>query len=215
MKFLVSNSRGSLLFASFVALILMGLGCGSVHQTQKASEQPDARQDLRAVDTTPGSAVDVLRVGDPISISFMGVVDAPSPINERIKADGKLHLPLMSEPIQAAGKKRGDLEEEILRLYVPNIYKRLTVKVGSEGRVIHVRGEVKIPGRVALMGDMTVLRAIAAAGDFNDFANRKRVVVTRSNGQRITVNCLKAQADTKQDPPVFADDLIDVPRRFF
>lgn len=107
------------------------------------------------------------------------------------------------------------MEDEIYRLYVPNLYKRLTVKVGSEGRVIHVRGEVKIPGRVQVMGEMTVLKAIAAAGDFTDFANRKRVLVTRSNGQRITVNCVKAQADTKQDPPVFADDLIDVPRRLF
>ena len=124
-------------------------------------------------------------------------------------------MPLLTEPVQAAGKKRGELEDEIYRLYVPNLYKRLTVKVGSEGRVVHVRGEVKIPGRVQYLGDMTVLRAIAAAGDFTDFANRRKIKVTRANGQRIVVDCIKAQQDPEKDLPAYPDDLIDVDRRLF
>jgi hypothetical protein len=50
------------------------------------------------------------------------------------------------------------------------------------------------------------------AGDFNDFANRKKVTVTRVDGRQFTVNCVKAQRDPKLDLPIYPGDTINVPR---
>jgi polysaccharide biosynthesis/export protein VpsN len=156
---------------------------------------------------------DVLRVGDPVTISFSGPDQTPPSFSERIKADGTIRLPLVTEPIVAAGKSRGALEEEILNRYVPRIFKRMTVKVGSEGRVVTVSGQVRMPGRVPFLGGMTVLKAVAAAGDFTDFADRKRVLITRVDGTQVVVDCKKAARDPKRDVPIYPDDLIEVPRR--
>ena len=63
--------------------------------------------------------------------------------------------------------------------------------------------------------EMTVLKAIATAGDFTDFAKKTKVQVTRADGRKINVNCVKAQRDPKLDVPVFPDDTVFVPRRYF
>jgi protein involved in polysaccharide export with SLBB domain len=62
---------------------------------------------------------------------------------------------------------------------------------------------------------MTVTKAITTAGDFTDFANHKKVWLIRANGQRIKVNCNKAIQDSSQDPLVYPNDQIQVPRRIF
>jgi hypothetical protein len=41
------------------------------------------------------------------------------------------------------------------------------------------------------------------------------VLVTRSDGSKIHVNCLKAQNDHSLDVPIYPDDNIFVPRRYF
>jgi hypothetical protein len=71
------------------------------------------------------------------------------------------------------------------------------------------------PGRQLYAGQMTVTKAITTAGDFTDFANHKKVWLIRANGQRIKVNCNKAIQDSSQDPLVYPNDQIQVPRRIF
>jgi protein involved in polysaccharide export with SLBB domain len=155
-----------------------------------------------------------LRRGDPLIIIFTGVPDAPPKHDERIKDDGKITLPLIGS-VDAADKTIGELQDAIRDRYVPNYYTRLNVIVNCEARFIHVLGEVKNPNRHQYLGEMTLLKAIAAAGDFTDFANRKNVQVIRSNGQKIKINCIKAQTDPKLDIPIYPDDRIFVPRRLF
>ena len=98
---------------------------------------------------------------------------------------------------------------------MPKYYVRLTVTVSSPQRVFYVGGEVKQPGRQLYVGETTVTKAIQAAGDFTDFANRNKVWLIRSNGERIKVNCIKALQDPTLDPPVYPGDQIQVPRRIF
>jgi polysaccharide export outer membrane protein len=208
-----------------VLIIVGGTGCGSTgySSSRGAGSGGGAPGNATASDGNPerrglngqGSEGDVLRIGDPVSITFSGVAEAPAAFNERLKADGLIKLPLIKDSITAVGKTRAALEAEIHGLYVPNIFKHLTVKVGAEGRIVNVDGEVRMPGRVQYLGEMTVLRVIAASGGFTDFANRKKVLLRRANGSEIRVNCLKALEDSKNDPPVFPEDYISVPRRYF
>ena len=134
-----------------------------------------------------------------------------SPHQEPIKEDGTITMPDIGH-VQAAGKTAGELQNEIYNLYVPKLYRHLTVTVIPGDRVYYVTGEVKQPGRQLYVGQMTVTKAITTAGDFTDFANHK-VWLIRANGQRIKVNCNKALKDSSKDLQVYPNDQIYVPRR--
>jgi len=82
-------------------------------------------------------------------------------------------------------------------------------------RVYYVRGEVKAPGRQEYVGQITVTKAITSVGDFTDYANRHKVWLTRSNGQRFKLDCVAILDGEQPDPPVFPGDQIEVTRRLF
>jgi protein involved in polysaccharide export with SLBB domain len=158
-----------------------------------------------------GSDSDVARfhVGDTVTVTLSGLPDPIDPHTEPIKEDGTITMPDIGH-IQAAGKTAGELQNAIHDLYVPNLYRHVTVNVSIGDRVYYVRGEVKNPGRQLYLGETTVTKAIASAGDFTDFANRRNVLLTRANGQQITVNCKKVLAGKETDPPVYPNDQIVV-----
>jgi protein involved in polysaccharide export with SLBB domain len=131
-----------------------------------------------------------------------------------ISDDGTLSLPLIGR-IQAAGKSPGQLQDEIQKDYVPEYFVRLTVTVTSPNRTYTVGGEVNHPGPQIYMGVTTITTAIQSAGDLSQFANHKKIWLTRRDGTRIQVNYDKALRDSTQDPPVFPGDKILVPRRYF
>jgi polysaccharide export outer membrane protein len=154
-------------------------------------------------------------VGDTVIVTLSGLPEDILPHQEPIKEDGTITMPNIGH-VQAAGKTAGELQNEIYNLYVPKLYRHLTVNVNTGDRVYYVTGEVKQPGRqLYLGGQMTVTKAITTAGDFTDFANHKKVWLTRANGQRIKVNCAKIQAGKAEDPPVYPNDQIQVPRRIW
>ncbi len=89
--------------------------------------------------------------------------------------------------MQAAGKRAGDLETEIVALYVPKYYLHLTVSVKPEGRFVYVGGQVRKPDRYPHEGNMTVLKAIKMAGDFTDYANKRKVPLTRADKEKTKI----------------------------
>jgi protein involved in polysaccharide export with SLBB domain len=68
-------------------------------------------------------------------------------------------------------------------------------------------------GRILYTPGITVLGAISAAGDFNPFADKRHVQITRVDGTIKIVNCLKAIKHPELDLRVFPGDKINVPRR--
>ena len=161
------------------------------------------------------AASSMLRPGDTIVISFS---DLPPPgllpITTELGADGKITLPF-NIIVQAIGKTTRQLEQEIRSEYVPKYYKYLTVTVKTEVRFFHVGGEVKVPAAIPYRGKTSVLRAVEAAGGFTDFAKRSKVLLTRSNGEKHTVNADKARGDLIKDLEVFPGDYVYVPRRIW
>jgi len=153
-------------------------------------------------------------VGDTVSVALAGLPEIIEPHVEPIKEDGTITMPDIGH-VQAVGKTAGELQNEIYNLYVPKLYRHLTVTVNTGDRVYYVTGEVKQPGRQLYAGQMTVTKAITTAGDFTDFANHKKVRLIRANGQTIKVNCDKALQDSSQDPPVYPNDQIQVPRKIW
>jgi len=161
-----------------------------------------------------GTGFSILNVGDTVMISF---TDTPTPIDikpQRVGEDGNIKLPY-NVTVRAVGKTPSQLQDDIRKEYVPRIFVNLTANVKTEERFYYVDGEVRQPSRLPYFGDMTVLRAIATAGGFTDFANRKKVELRRANGQKFTINWEKALQDTKLDLPVFPNDQVTVHKRLF
>ena len=155
-----------------------------------------------------------LQAGDTITINFDGLPNPLLPQEKTINDDGTITLADIGQ-IKVAGKTTGDVENIIHDLYVPRIYKHLTVTVKAGDRVYYVRGEVHTPGRQVYVGQITVTKAITSAGDFSDYADRKHVLLIRSNGKRFTLNCDKILDGKAPDPGVYPGDQIQVERRMF
>jgi polysaccharide biosynthesis/export protein VpsN len=165
--------------------------------------------------TGTNGGVAVLHVGDTITITLDGLPTAIPPMDKTINEDGTVTLTDIG-PVPAAGKTSGELEKIIHDRYVPQYYTHLNVTVKVGYRDIFVSGEVKQPGRQPYIGPITLTRAITAAGDFTDFANRKKVWLTRfSSGKRYKINCDAILNGDAPDPPVYPGDQIQVDRRKF
>lgn len=161
-----------------------------------------------------------LKSGDRIRIDIVVTGGAMTPIpyrEEQVKEDGTINLQLL-DPLKVVGKSCRDVEKEITGLYITNnIYKNLTVTVTPLDRYFYVGGQVMRPGEQHYNGPMTVTKAIQAAGDFTDYANKKKIDLFRTKGDRvekITVNYWKLLDHPDQDPPVYPGDKIEVHRRW-
>jgi polysaccharide biosynthesis/export protein VpsN len=154
------------------------------------------------------------RPGDKILIDFADNPGIPPSWQQTVREDGMISLPF-NQTVQAAGKQKAQLEQAIHDLYVPKILRRVTVNIRAEQRYFFVTGEVKTPGQKEHTGAMTVLRAIGAAGDFTDFANKGDIEVFRANGEIVKVNGKDILKGEIKDVPVFPGDRVHVNRRIF
>jgi protein involved in polysaccharide export with SLBB domain len=168
-----------------------------------------------AADPAPQpETIDTLHVGDGLTIEFSDMAIPVPPREERIKEDGTITL-LEGKTFVANGKTRGQLEKEIHDWYVPRFYLKMTVSVGrqKDTQFYYVRGEVKAPTRQIYISRLRLLQAIASAGDFTDFAKKRKVLLTRADGTKTVINCIKARTDPKLNVEILPGDIIDVPRR--
>jgi protein involved in polysaccharide export with SLBB domain len=222
------NSRPTLAVGLLLLVSLMLAGCYSPEPDVAggypaaytgASQPPPGLEPVKipaSAQPAPhvNAASPVLRVSDMITIEFF---DTPTPIpqyKERIRDDGKLVLP-WNVIVQAAGRSVAQLQDDIRSAYVPKFYHHLTVSVKTDDRVYFVDGEVKIPTRQLYQDGLTVLRAIATAGGFTDFANRSRIELRRQNGEIIKIKWKEAMKNPKLDPLVYPNDQIIVHKRVF
>ena len=159
----------------------------------------------------------VLRGGDSIVIKLSGVPSEEIPVVSNtydISNSGTINLPYIGE-VHAAGVRPSQLQKNIEAAYKSGeIFTHPTVQVTASReaptQVLYVSGEVKLPNHVAVAPGMTVYDAITSSGSFTDFANRKKVKLTRSGVTRI-LDLRKADNPDSQIP-VQAGDKIDVPQ---
>jgi polysaccharide biosynthesis/export protein VpsN len=160
--------------------------------------------------------LDIINPSDELVIAISDMPGPPiAPIEERVREDGTITL-LQNQTFEAKGKTFGELGKEIRERYVPKIFLTMTVTVKPKEttRWYYVGGEVKNPSRQLYNSRMTVLKAIQSAAWFTDFANKKKVQLTRANGSTYIINCVKALKEPRLDLEVFPGDTITVPRRW-
>lgn len=171
--------------------------------------------------TLPATAAveNQLRVGDEVQVRLEpGGGGGPGQSSTELYSltldeNGDLSLPLVGR-VPAAGTTPGMLAERIEAHYVPKYYVRCSVSVTVAARFFYVGGEVRASGRFNWTEDMTLLKAINTAGAFTDYANRRRVEITRG-GEKLTVDAEDLRRNPALDPAIRPGDSIWVPRSIF
>ncbi len=185
-------------------LILMLSGCFSPSAMDISSGDEDA----------PLVGLYRLRALDPLVISLLGIPQEKQ-MDIVIDERGTITIPYVEEPVPAAGLTTSELEREIQRIYTDGeIYRNITVNIRAHAKIYYVEGEVKQPREYELNRRITLLQAIAAASGYTEYANVKRVTITR-NGRVMQYNAKKLEKYPELDVPVEAGDRIKVHRSFF
>lgn len=177
---------------------------------------------LAACETTGGSVSElpqaprqfaVLRAGDGIEIILRGIPD-PSVNEAQIDDRGYVSLPYIGE-VKAAGLTPSDLATAVRRSYLErDIYRSIDVSVRVTDRYVYVGGEVASPGRVIWSPDLTLLKAIQAAGGFSLYAREGGVQLSR-DGETYRLDANRARREPGYDPPLYPGDSLNVPRSPF
>jgi polysaccharide export outer membrane protein len=129
-------------------------------------------------DTSPIVGEYKLGAGDKLRIEVYK--DAQLSQSVQIRPDGKITLPLVGD-LEATDRTPLELRDQIakqLREYMTNPVVTVIVVEALSAQVF-VTGEVAKSGPVALNGPLNIIQAIAMAGGFNEWANRKDVRVLR------------------------------------
>ncbi|MEY3547005.1 MAG: hypothetical protein RLZZ313_1367 [Verrucomicrobiota bacterium] len=192
--------------------ILWG-GCQTgFDQAPASGETPAPTVPSAASATNAAFSIDRIAVGDIIRVMYEASVPS-APTEIQVPETGLVTIH-MGEQVEVAGKMAADVSKEIRELFTvkKQMYKRLSVNVQVLGRTVSVGGEVRSTGSFPFEGGMTVLKAINRAGGFTEYADRRKVRVTRVNGQQITVDCKAALKMPELDVPLYPGDRIEVVR---
>jgi len=159
---------------------------------------------------------DIVRSGDTLTVRIM-VTDAVK-YNEQDRVDesGNITVPHL-EAVRAAGLTSAQLEEKIRAdLVRREIYvaPQVIVVLGRD-RYFWVTGEVtnKV-GQLPYSAGLTLTRAIAMAGGFTEWANRREVSLTRGT-EVFVIDAEAAIREPTRDVEIKPGDRITVRRRLF
>jgi len=146
--------------------------------------------------------------GDVITVEVLGEDDLK---RERIRLSdaATISYPILGE-IRLSGKTVGELEriirEGLRGRYLVNPQVLVTI---NEYRHFYINGQIKRPGGYPFVPGLTVLKAVAIAGGFNERAARDKIFVVRENDAAQK----RVQVDT--NAAVYPGDIVTVEESFF
>ncbi|HUZ46439.1 MAG TPA: polysaccharide biosynthesis/export family protein [Terriglobia bacterium] len=236
-----SMLRGRVRFAGFLFLGLALLGSTAVAGAQAIATAkepeipgPDIHQSTKAI---PGSEnlEYVIATDDLLEVY---VIDVPELSREYlVSPDGTITLPLLSEPIMAAGLSPNQLSAVIAaKLHSAGMVTHADVTVSvkaSRGHSIAISGAVRNPQVYPIFGETTLLNVLSQAGGLADDAADTAVVTRGETAMRaiglqdsstgapasslpttIKVNLKKLfeDGDPKSNIPIYPGDTVTVQR---
>jgi polysaccharide biosynthesis/export protein VpsN len=159
------------------------------------------------------ASIAALRPGDSLVITLQGVPD-PSSNQVQIDDQGLIILPFIG-PVATTGATAATLSQRIRETYLAKkIYTTVDVSVAVTERFVYVGGEVVRPGRIVWTADLTVTKAIQAAGGFTLYAKETKIALVRDRASH-PVNAVLAQKNPAEDPRLMPGDALQVPKSAF
>lgn len=203
-----------------LAIVLFGLsvsGCmsamaggsgGKSHvPTGTALERPD----------NPGAVADPashrIGISDKLTITVFQVPDLSGEF--QVDQTGNINLPLVGL-VPAVGRTPPELgkviEEKLGATYLRNPNVQVAVKEAT-AQTFTVDGSVKNPGVYPIVGQTTLIKAVASASGVSEDADTGSVVVFRQvNGQRMAAkfNLAAIRRGNAEDPLIYGNDIVVV-----
>jgi polysaccharide export outer membrane protein len=187
-----------------LSLVLLWSGCETSPTSQTVRSNPRLPEAASAA---------LLRPGDTLGVSLQGIPD-PSQHNVQIDDEGLISLPFIGS-IPAAGLTTSDLSASIRQTYLDrDFYRAIDVSVTVTERFVYVGGEVQRPGRIEWTPDLTMTKAIQAAGGFTLYAKETAVNVVRDR-QAYILDAKLAQRSPSEDPKLLPGDSLQIDRSAF
>lgn len=167
--------------------------------------------EMRFIRAQSMAPVNKLRSGDSIEVFLRGIPEEIH-IQDVVDHAGFMNLPYIGR-IKLAGKTSSEVELDIEDAYITGeIFNHVNVIVVTPQNEYYVRGEVERPGKFVITGETTLSQAVATAGDFTDFSD-KRDIIIRRNGRSYKYDMNKIDKGQQKDPYVLSGDIIVVGRR--
>ena len=162
----------------------------------------------------PGNAGYQIGAYDRIVVDVFGFPELNA---RRIQVDGsgRIALPLAGS-MDILGRTPNQVSDMIVQRLRAAHVRNPVVAVNIEESVskyVTVDGQVGQPGNYPLLGEMTLMRAVAAARGAGEFARLNDVVVFRTvNGQRMAAlyNLAAIRRGYYADPRIYAQDVVVV-----
>jgi protein involved in polysaccharide export with SLBB domain len=166
---------------------------------------------------------DKKKLGSNDSVSFRVVEDRDNESQHlRVNDSGELEVPYIGL-VQAAGKSCRELAYTVKAALEREYYYHATVIIAVDRISEKSRGKVYVYGSVKQQGPQeippdesyTVSKAVIRAGGFGDFANKRKVKLTRKNGgdQTVDLKRIIEEGHSEEDLVLQPDDQIYVPQR--
>jgi polysaccharide biosynthesis/export protein len=161
---------------------------------------------------TPSPAGYVIGLSDVLRVVVWKEPDLT--LDVTVRPDGMITVPLLGD-VPAAGSLPGQLANALVaRLgeFVESPRVTVSVTQATSARV-YVVGQAMRPGEFPLSGRMTVLKALALAGGFKEFARTESIVIIREDQSVIPFNYKRVAdgKDVSQNVLLAAGDTIVVP----
>jgi polysaccharide export outer membrane protein len=154
-----------------------------------------------------------LRPGDSLTIALQGVPD-PSTNQVQIGEHDTISLPFIGT-LSTANATPAELAQRIRETYIAKkFYTTVDVSVNVTERYVYVGGEVIHAGRIVWTPDLTVSKAVQAAGGFTLYAKETKVNLVRDQ-KAYDINVTLAQKNPAQDVRLMPGDSVQVPRSPF
>ncbi len=177
------------------AVAVVGLLVANV-TAQSPAQKQTAKPTTQKPNLPPAPPVPAGYVIGPDDVLTIVVMDDQSKMsgNFTVRPDGKIVM-LQIDDIVAAGLKPEELKQkikkELLRFYdepVPEVFVQVTQ---MKSRWVYISGAVKRPGQYPLTSVMTIAQLITIAGDVEEFADKKKILVIsgtqlKPNGEPVT-----------------------------
>jgi polysaccharide export outer membrane protein len=195
--------------------------------TSADGQPPGSARVLQASTLTSMDALDDkyrLAIGDQLSFRILEDQEDPKPLVVTDSGDLEVpyigRFPALDKTCRALARElKTELEKEYY--YQATVILAVDLMTKSRGKVYLV-GQVRVPGPQDIPSDevLTLGKAVLRAGGFADFADKKKVKITRqvdggNAAKTMVINLAEIfeQGKTDKDVPLLPGDMIFVPSR--
>lgn len=202
----------SVLAGGCASASIKSAGYGAAASANESADLTAGAGSLKVVSALPppgavGGGTQVIRVADKLKLDVFGVdeLDREVPVD----ASGQVMLPLVGS-VQVGGLTIDAAQTKITQLYGSRYLQNPELTVSVEQSVT-LDGEFKKAGFYPISGNSTLMRVIAAAGNFTEIGDPTNVFVYRTVGVQDYVaqyDVSEIRAGRRADAQVYGGDIV-------